>query len=103
MAYLIKFSSVNGDIYKMYYDEPSNPYVITSNGTHFGVEAYEKILDEERDVNSHTDMLMDFFPINGWSDTCENDMGIDINNLTALYLLNGKSISYEEPIEIIIR
>ena len=96
MSYLLRTK----DHYRLCYGEPKNWYVITSGGSYFCAEEYQKMVDDEREVECHASMEADNFPLDGWADVCQNNSGIILSNDIAEYLLDGDDLDVDEFIEL---
>ena len=95
MCYLLR----REDDYKLCYSEPKNPYVITSNGSYFCAHEYQKMVNDEKEIECHLSMDSDNVPIYGWADVDQNNLGITVSVDVAEYLLQGKSLDFDEYIE----
>lgn len=96
MGYLVR---TNED-YRLFYGEPVNRFVITSNGSYFCADEYQKLVDEEKEVSAYIHMDSDNFPMEGWADVAENNRGIIITDLMAEYILDGKYLDVDQWVEI---
>lgn len=99
MCYLLRTK----EDYRLCYGEPSNCFVIAPCGSYFPASEYQKLCDEEKEVECHTLMDAHNFPINDWADVCENNRGIVITTNMAEYLLQGNVIEPDTFVELEVK
>lgn len=96
MGYLLRTK----EDYRLCYGEPKNPYIISSSGSYFSIDDYQKIMDEEVETSICEDLISDYIPIHGWADVVEGDNGIVITSDMAEYILDGEVLKVDEWVEV---
>ena len=96
MSYLLRTETD----YRICYGRPSRPYVVAFDGSYFCADEYQKLCEEERELEAHNLMVDESTHVDFWADTCQNDNGIIVSTNIAEYLLQGKSIDTNSFVEL---
>jgi hypothetical protein len=97
MSFLLRTETA----YRLCYGEPKRPYIITSNGSYFCANEFQKMVESERCAEIHETMESENVPIDGWADVCQNNRGLLLSIDIAEYLLAGKTLAADTYIEIL--
>ena len=95
MAYLLRTK----EDYRLFYGKPENKYVLGSTGM-FSVGAYSELVNEEREIECHHELMDNSVVLDGWADVCQNDYGIVISIDIAEYLLEGDALDVDTFLEV---
>ena len=96
MSFLLRTKSD----YRLCYGKPVKRVVITSSGAFFCANEFQQMVEEEKDIECHTVMESENYPVDLWADVCENNHGIILSSDVADYLLNGRTIDVDTFLEI---
>jgi hypothetical protein len=96
MSYLLR----TNENYRVCYGEPKKHFVITGNGSYFCAEEFQKMVDDEREVECQALMDSENFPLDSWADVDQNNSGLVIIDSVAEYLLDGDALDVDTWIEL---
>ena len=97
MAYLLRTE----DEYRLCYGEPVYGYIASFGGMLFGADEYQKMCDEEKEVECNALLESHNILINEWADTGMNNSGVSVSDDIAEYILQGDSLSVNSFIEVV--
>tara|TARA_R110000772_G_C13005910_1_gene408779 strand:- start:137 stop:445 length:309 start_codon:yes stop_codon:yes gene_type:complete len=96
MSYLLRTK----EDYRLCYGEPKELYIVTDNGSYFCATEYQKIINEEKEVECWALMDANNFTLDGWADVCQNNKGLFLADNIAEYLLDGDHLDCDTFVEI---